>query len=271
MTARPPVSDWATDWDHLDPAWTIDPYGIWDGLRQRCPVAHTERYKGVYFPTRYQDIRDIAYDYEHFSSRRVVVRESDYRVNSPPITSDPPDHRPMRMALIPPFTPQAVAKLETKARVVCNELIDRFAANGVCDGAVDYAQNIPVLIITHMLGIPAEHGDQFREWITMALQAGVTDEQALRQAEEAIAAYFEVQIKARRENPGEDLVSFLIAARSPDGSRSRTARFSAPCACCWWPASTPPGARSDHPCGIWRHRAGSGKARRGAGIDSNRG
>ena len=100
MTARPPVSDWATDWDHLDPAWTSDPYGIWDGLRQRCPVAHTDRYKGVYFPTRYQDIRDIAYDYEHFSSRRVVVRESDYRVNSPPITSDPPDHRPMRMALI---------------------------------------------------------------------------------------------------------------------------------------------------------------------------
>ena len=87
----------------------------------------------------------------------------------------------------------------------------------MCDGAVDYAQNIPVLIITHMLGIPAEHGDQFREWITMALQTGVTDEQALRQAEEAIAAYFEVQIKARRENPGEDLVSFLIAARSPDG------------------------------------------------------
>ena len=217
MTARPPVADWATDWDHLDPAWTIDPYGIWDELRQRCPVAHTDRYKGVYFPTRYQDIRDIAYDYEHFSSRRVVVRESDYRVNSPPITSDPPDHRPLRMVLIPPFTPQAVAKLEAKARVVCNELIDRFVASGTCDGAVDYAQNIPVLIITHMLGIPAGHGDQFREWITMALQTGVTDEQALRQAEEAIAAYFEVQIKARRENPGEDLVSFLIAARSPDG------------------------------------------------------
>jgi len=50
------------------------------------------------------------------------------------------------------------------------------------------------------------------------LLGGVTDEQALRQAEEAIAAYFEVQIKARRENPGEDLVSFLIAARAPDGA-----------------------------------------------------
>ena len=75
------------------PAWTIDPYGIWDGLRQHCLVAHTDRYKGVYFPTRYQDIRDIAYDYENFWSRRVVVRESDYRVNSLPITSDPPDHR----------------------------------------------------------------------------------------------------------------------------------------------------------------------------------
>jgi cytochrome P450 len=217
MAARPPVSDWATDWDHLDPAWTTDPYEIWNGLRQQCPVAHTSRYSGVYFPTRYQDVRDIAYDYEHFSSRRVVVREGDYRVNSPPITSDPPDHRPLRMVLIPPFTPKAVAKLEAKARIVCNALIDKFVSSGACDGAVDYAQNIPVLIITHMLGIPAGHGDQFREWITMALQAGVTDEQALKNAEEAIAAYFEMQIKTRREHPGDDLVSFLIAARSPDG------------------------------------------------------
>ena len=107
-----------------------------------------------------------------------------------------------------------MAELEAKARVVRNELIDRFVASGVCDDAVDYAQNIPVLIITHMLGIPAEHGDQFREWITMALRPASPT--ALRQAEEAIAAYFEVQIKARRENPGESR-QLPDRARSPDG------------------------------------------------------
>ncbi|WP_448044991.1 cytochrome P450 [Bradyrhizobium liaoningense] len=215
--ARAPVTDWTTDWDHLDPAWVGNPYPIWQTLRDRCPVAHTERYKGVYFPTRYADIREVAYNPDRFSSRRVVVREGEYRVNSPPITSDPPEHRPMRMVLIPPFTPNAVAKLEPQTRLVCNELIDCIVSQTACDGAVDYAQHIPVRIIAHMLGIPAEDGDQFRSWITMALQEGITNQIALKQAEQEISDYFAGQIAKRREQRGDDLVSFLIDARHPSG------------------------------------------------------
>jgi hypothetical protein len=49
----------------------------------------------VYFPSRYDDVRTIAYDTEHFSSRRVIVRETPPPVvRAPPITSDPPEHRP---------------------------------------------------------------------------------------------------------------------------------------------------------------------------------
>ncbi|WP_204265519.1 hypothetical protein, partial [Enterobacter hormaechei] len=61
----------------------------------------------MYFPTRYEDIRQIAYDTEHFSSRRVQVRETPPPVKSPapPITSDPPHHRAARMVLLPQFTP----------------------------------------------------------------------------------------------------------------------------------------------------------------------
>ena len=215
--ARAPVTDWAADWDHLDPAWVSNPYPIWQDLRDRCPVAHTNRYRGVYFPTRYADIREVAYDPDRFSSRRVVVRDGEYRVNSPPITSDPPEHRPMRMVLIPPFTPQAVAKLEPQTKAVCNELIDRILSQETCDAAVDYAQHIPVRIIAHMLGIPAEHGDRFRAWITMALQEGITNQAALKQAEEEIADYFAQKIAQRRQRPGDDLVSFLIQARHPGG------------------------------------------------------
>jgi|SRR5947209_949457 len=217
--ARPPVSDWACDWDHLDPAWVSNPYPIWQELREHSPVAHTDRYRGVYFPTRYADIREVAYDPNRFSSRRVVVREGEYRVDSPPITSDPPEHRPVRMALIPPFTPQAVAKLEPQTKSVCNELIDRILLQGTADAAVDYAQHIPVRIIADMLGIPAEHGDQFRSWIRMALQEGVTNQAALKQAEQEISDYFSQQIAKRHEQAGDDLISFLIKARHPSGER----------------------------------------------------
>ena len=42
-----PVSDWATDWSHLEPEWAADPYPIQDELRQRCPIAHTDRFGGA--------------------------------------------------------------------------------------------------------------------------------------------------------------------------------------------------------------------------------
>jgi hypothetical protein len=47
MDERPPVTDWATDFDHTDPRWVADPHPIWDELRQTCPVAHTDRFNGV--------------------------------------------------------------------------------------------------------------------------------------------------------------------------------------------------------------------------------
>ena len=58
-----PVSDWATDFDHLEPEWSADPYPIQDDLRQRCPVAHTERFGGAWLPTRYEDVARPMRDY----------------------------------------------------------------------------------------------------------------------------------------------------------------------------------------------------------------
>ena len=62
MRTRPPVTDWASDFDYLDPAWVDNPYPIWDELRQKCPIAHTDRFMGVYFLSRYEDVRAVADD-----------------------------------------------------------------------------------------------------------------------------------------------------------------------------------------------------------------
>ena len=71
-----PVSDWATDFSHLEPEWAADPYRIQDDLRQRCPIAHTGRFGGGWLPTRYEDVAAIAYDTDHFSSRAIVATSS---------------------------------------------------------------------------------------------------------------------------------------------------------------------------------------------------
>jgi cytochrome P450 len=219
MSERPPVKNWATDFDHLDPRWINDPYPIWDEMRNKCPIAHTDRFMGVYFPSRYEDVRAIAYDPEHFSSRRVIVRESPPPANNgaPPITSDPPRHRLARMVLLPPFTPQAIDKLVPKARAICNELIDGFAGKGGCDAALEYAQHIPVKLIAHMLGIPESDGDRFRGWIKAVLEDGITDEAAMMRGFNEIREYFTAHLIERRKNPGDDLISYLSQQTYPDG------------------------------------------------------
>jgi cytochrome P450 len=214
MSRRPPVSDWATDFDHLDPAWINDPFPIWDDLRKTCPIAHTRRFMGVYFPSRYADVRAVAYDTEHFSSRRIIVRETPPpRIPAPPITSDPPEHRPARMVLLPPFTPDAMKKLEPRARSLASELIDKFIDRGTADAAVEYAQEIPVRLIAHMLGLPEADGGLYRKWIKMILEDGITDVDVAIEAAGDMTHYFMGYVHERTQKPGDDLISYLVEAR----------------------------------------------------------
>ena len=108
-----PVRDWATDFSHLEPEWSADPYSIQDDLRQRCPIARTERFGGAWLPTRYEDVAAIAHDTERFSSRSIILsnfrppRELAPVGGSPPISSDPPFHHDARKLLLPAFTKKA--------------------------------------------------------------------------------------------------------------------------------------------------------------------
>jgi cytochrome P450 len=214
MSTRPPVENWSTDFDHLDPRWVEDPYPIWDGLRESCPVAHTDRYRGVYFPSRFEDVRAVAYDTEHFSSRRIIVRSTPPpRIPAPPITSDPPEHRAAKNLLLPAFTPDAIQAHETRAREICRHLIDRFVDKGGCDAAVDYAQDIPPRIIAHMLGLPEEEGDLFRKWIHEILEVGITEPAVLMKALAETNQYFAAEVAKRRVAPRDDLISYLMTTR----------------------------------------------------------
>ncbi len=197
---HPPVTDWVHDFDHTDPRWTENPFPIWDELRVECPVVHTKRFLGCYLPTTYQAVKQIAYDTEHFSSRRVVVRDvrPETLMPSPPITADPPAHKPSKQLLLPPFTPDAMKKLEPRVRAICNELIDEFIADGKCDAAARYTKHIPVRAIAHMLGIPEKDGDLFVKWIHEILELGIRDEQILMQAVREMSAYFAGQLGSLR-------------------------------------------------------------------------
>ncbi|MEV4004208.1 cytochrome P450 [Actinomadura sp. NPDC049753] len=213
-----PVSDWATDFSHLEPEWAADPYPIQDDLRRRCPVARTERFGGGWLPTRYEDVAAIAYDTERFTSRSVVM--SNFRPPrevapigvTPPISSDPPFHHDARRLLLPAFKKSAVARLEPATRAYCHELIDSFEGRDVVDAAHEYAQHIPIRVIADMLGFPPEDGPRFREFVENTLE-GVNlppDERIARM--DKLFDYLLEQIRDHVANPRDDLTTYLVEA-----------------------------------------------------------
>jgi cytochrome P450 len=217
--SAPPVTDWVHDFDHTDPRWTENPFPIWDELREQRPVVHTKRFLGCYLPVTYEAVKQISYDTEHFSSRRVVVRNvrPEPPAPSPPITSDPPAHKPAKQLLLPPFTPDAMKKLEPTVRAICNELIDGFINEKGCDVAAHYTKHIPVRAIAHMLGIPEKDGELFIKWIHEILEVGISNDEVLMRAVHEMAGYFAGHIEHRKQHPTDDLISTLMNARDKDG------------------------------------------------------
>ena len=221
-THHPPVRDWATDFDHTDPGWVADPYPIWDELRESCPVAHSDRYGGVWLPVRHDDVAEVAYDTEHFTSRSVIVSETrpgplDLPAPigiAPPITSDPPFHQDARRLLLPAFAPKPIAALEPFTRELCRELLAETDGKDTFDAAVDFAQHIPVRVIVKMLGFPQEDADIFRRFIHLIIEdvdMPAEERQALQDQNE-IGDYIDARITEHLEHPQDDLTTFLLEA-----------------------------------------------------------
>ena len=223
---HPPVGDFATDFDHTDPAWVADPYPIWDDLRQRCPVAHSDRYGGAWLPVTHDLVSEVAYDTEHFTSRTVVVSERRPGPDalpapiglSPPITSDPPYHGVIRRMLLPAFAPKPIAALEPFTRDLCRDLLAATEGRTSFDAAVEYTRHIPVQVIVRFLGFPLEDADLFRGFISLVLEQVDRPSDERDQMFTELDEYMDAQIADHIAHPRDDLTSFLIDAEI-DGSK----------------------------------------------------
>ncbi|MCY4424038.1 MAG: cytochrome P450 [Acidimicrobiaceae bacterium] len=219
---RAPVTDWATDFDHVDPGYAARAPEIWDELRSECPVAHSDRYGGAWLPVRHADVCAIAKDTDTFSSNGVVVHDGRPEIPppvgfAPPITSDPPFHRIAREFLLPAFAPKPIEAKRESTRETCRELLDDLLADvesgrtGIVDAALGYTQHIPVRVMADMLGVPRSDGDQFRIFIHQIMEAPGTGLQV--DYEESIDFYLDTLIAARAEEPRDDLISHMTHAK----------------------------------------------------------
>lgn len=225
-TVYGPVTDWATDFDHGAPEYNANIHQIWDDLKAAgCPIAHTERYGGVWLPLTHDLVKEIAYDPTRFSSLTPVVqqlkpsqaRELDPDALGapigpvPPISSDPPFHADARRILLPAFSPKQIDPWRTEVEQICNKLIDDMGDADIIDAAVQYTQHIPVLVVAQMVGLPLSDADRFRSWVDMVLGGIGAERNEERLAQfEAMDAYLTKHIEDHIENPRDDLTTYLL-------------------------------------------------------------
>ncbi|MFN5602243.1 MAG: cytochrome P450 [Acidimicrobiaceae bacterium] len=225
-TVYGPVTDWATDFDHGAPEYNANIHQIWDDLKAAgCPIAHTERYGGVWLPLTHDLVKEIAYDPTRFSSLTPVVqqlkpsqaRELDPDALGapigpvPPISSDPPVHADARRILLPAFSPKQIDPWRSEVEQICNKLIDDMGDADIIDAAVQYTQHIPVLVVAQMVGLPLSDADRFRSWVDMVLGGIGAERNEERLAQfEAMDAYLTKHIEDHIENPRDDLTTYLL-------------------------------------------------------------
>ncbi|MFC9893997.1 cytochrome P450 [Nocardia sp. NPDC127579] len=134
---------------------------------------------------------------------------------------DPPEHTTMRRAVAAAFTPRAIRRLRDRVESVTEELLADLPSGGSADLIASFAAQVPIAIISEMLGFPREDRDMFLAWgdaATPLLDIGIS-RRAHRTALDAMEVmndYFETHIERLRREPGEDILSSLVTAGELD-------------------------------------------------------
>jgi cytochrome P450 len=217
----------------FDAAFQADPFGAYAELREAGPVHRITLPDGspVWLVTRYDDVRAALAD----------ARLSVSKLNSnggwqgfalPPaldanlLNVDPPDHSRLRRLVAQAFTPRRVEGLRGRIQQVADELLDAVEANGEADLIAAYAVPLPVTVICELLGVPATEQADFRRWTSVMLTPELAGPGGVREAVGGALQQLLALIARKRTEPGDDLLSALIAARDADDRLSEDELFS---------------------------------------------
>ena len=207
----------------LDKAFRENPYPILARLRERDPIHHDE-VLGQYIFTRHDDVMAILRDRESWSDPRKgnpgtfsyeILGESDEEPSM--LLMDDPGHRRLRDLVKRSFTPRAIERWRPRARMVAERIIGEIEGDEF-ELMEKVAQPIPTVVIAELLGIDPGMHERFKAWSNASIQTAfspVKNPEDVKLADEAIAsleAFFRDEIERRRREPGDDLISSLVAA-----------------------------------------------------------
>ena len=216
------------------PEFRADPYPVYARLRAERPVVRvrTPRFDS-FLVTRYDDARQALSDprlskdlYRAGDTYLQVFGEKARQINTNMLNSDPPGHTRLRRLVTQAFTPRRIEAMRPRVEEIVEQLLDRITPLGRTDFVDDVALRLPLAVIGHLLGIPeADHeeilsGTQVIRTVGTGGRSPQEDRAAIGAAQERLHAYFTALVAAKRREPGDDLVSALIAARDEHGSLS---------------------------------------------------
>lgn len=220
----------------MDPATQEDPFAYYDALLEQAPVYFMKEI-GAYVVSKYDDIRHVVTHPEIWSidmsalpqaqliktpaARKLLEDEGFPRDTR--LTTDPPVHTQYRMAVHKAFTPQRVKRNAAFIQDAVDDLTREMAELSQCEFMRQFAWRLPMLVITRLLGVPAEDADAIKHWSDVwvePLTYGLSDERELYVAREEVALqkYLLKHMELKQSAPGDDILTDLANARMADGS-----------------------------------------------------
>lgn len=212
-----------------DNATMADPYPLYRRVLAENPVSRTGESLVL---TRYADIAaalrhpDVSTDDRHSNVQQRILAMGEL---APEIIAsmdehsflhrDPPDHTRLRAVIYDAFTPRRIERLAPMVQDLVDSCLDAVSDRGRMELIADLAFPLPITLISHILGVPAEDHLKDVAWKRAQLccdfeppaVAGACATYS-HGVQVDMSAYFDARIAEKRANPGDDLLSDMVAA-----------------------------------------------------------
>ncbi|MEM1112194.1 MAG: cytochrome P450 [Pseudomonadota bacterium] len=191
-------------------------------LREHSPVYwhdHPEGH-GYWVISKHADVVEVSRDFKTYSAQRGFVMVDDMDPDTLAMTQgmllgmDPPNHGPIRRAVITRFTSRKLAELEPRIRDIAKGVMASATRGADINFVEDIAGDLPTAVICSLLEIPEDMWHQVRRWSDMQTSGSDPDlggtEEEVANASVEMGAYGYQLAAERKDAGGDDLISLLI-------------------------------------------------------------
>jgi cytochrome P450 len=197
------------------PGDDTDPYVIYELLRAQGPMVPTRL--GNYSTTSYRLCNEV------LRNRSFGVTPDDGSVDVAHneaidlslLQQNPPDHTRLRRLAAPAFSPRRMARYAPIVDRAIDRLLDQAEQSGEFDLMTTFASPLPITVMTELLGLP-EDTERFRGLGSIVARAldgiwSLGQARKVAAADAELRAIFDELLGRRADEPGDDLVSALVA------------------------------------------------------------